>query len=213
MNRITFLVDGFNVYHSLKEAQRDLNGASTRWLDLHSLFSMYVSSSFGRNYKIEDIFYFSAYATHREQRRVGVIKRHKDYIECLKSTGVKDVMGRFKPKKIHCHSCHTESIHHEEKETDVAISIKLFELLHLDLCDTAVLVTGDTDLAPAVRTAQEIFTDKEIAFIFPYKRKNGELEGLVDTSIYIKKERYVKHQFAESMTMKSGTVINKPDKW
>ena len=35
MNRTTFLVDGFNLYHSLRTASEELGGASTKWLDLH----------------------------------------------------------------------------------------------------------------------------------------------------------------------------------
>jgi hypothetical protein len=43
MSRVTFLVDGFNLYHSLLEASHDLGGDSTRWLDLRSLLSSYLS--------------------------------------------------------------------------------------------------------------------------------------------------------------------------
>ena len=38
-NRTVFLVDGFNVYHSLRDAEADLGGVSTRWLNLRSLLS------------------------------------------------------------------------------------------------------------------------------------------------------------------------------
>ena len=74
MNRITYLIDGFNLYHSLKDAQRDLGGPSTRWLDLNSLFKMYTASVFGRNYQLEQILYFSAFATHRDSRNPGGVK-------------------------------------------------------------------------------------------------------------------------------------------
>lgn len=33
-NRVIYLVDGFNLYHSLKDAERDGPGTHTRWLDL-----------------------------------------------------------------------------------------------------------------------------------------------------------------------------------
>jgi len=39
MGRTAFLVDGFNLYHSLKDAQFALGGRSTRWLDLRSFCS------------------------------------------------------------------------------------------------------------------------------------------------------------------------------
>jgi hypothetical protein len=37
MRRVAFLYDGFNLYHSLREAARDLGGAGTRWLDIERL--------------------------------------------------------------------------------------------------------------------------------------------------------------------------------
>ncbi len=166
MKRITFLVDGFNLYHSLKEAEQHLVGQSTRWINLHSLFSSYLHL-YGKNSTLEDIFYFSALAEHMDKIKAGVTDRHNKYIECLKDTGVKDVMGRFKQKYIRCKSCNTSSQHHEEKETDVAISVMLMELFKLNKCDMAVLVSGDTDLAPAIRTALRLFPDKEVAMLFP----------------------------------------------
>jgi hypothetical protein len=32
MNRVVFLIDGFNLYHSIVEASKDLNEASTKWI-------------------------------------------------------------------------------------------------------------------------------------------------------------------------------------
>ena len=158
------------------------------------------------------VLHFSAFATHRDSKNPGGVKRHKDYIECLRSTGVKDIMGRFKPKWINCHQCKSLNKHYEEKETDVAISVSLWELMHFDACDTIVLVTGDTDLAPAVRTAQQIYPDKEIAFAFPYKRKNEELKKLVATSFSIHKEQYARHQLPNEVITKKGK-IQKPKTW
>lgn len=44
VNRVVFLVDGFNVYHSLRQATRD-SGETLKWLDLHALCNSYVQSS------------------------------------------------------------------------------------------------------------------------------------------------------------------------
>jgi hypothetical protein len=65
---------------------------------------------------------------------------------------------------------------HEEKETDVAIACKLLELLCQGRCDTAVLMTGDTDIAPAIRTAKLLYPTADIAVAFPFKRHNRDLE-------------------------------------
>ena len=70
MNRVTFLVDGFNVYHSAKDAQADLGGASTLWLDLSSLLRSYISI-FGKDAVLTEIYYFSALAKHIDAVRPG----------------------------------------------------------------------------------------------------------------------------------------------
>jgi hypothetical protein len=101
----------------------------------------------------------------------------------------------------------------EEKETDVAISMKLVEVFYQDEADTAVLVTGDTDLAPAVRTASRLFPVKQICFAFPYKRRNTELAKLVSKHFYIRKERYAAHQLPDPMRLPSGRLVSKPRQW
>ena len=55
-----------------------------------------------------------------------------------------------------------EAGRHEEKETDVAIAVTLIELFLRDECDAAVLVTGESDIAPALRLAQRQFPGKAI---------------------------------------------------
>jgi len=103
--------------------------------------------------------------------------------------------------------------HYEEKETDVAISTQLLELLHNDACDIVVLVTGDTDLAPVVRAAKRMYPTQEVCFAFPYKRKNNELAALVHTYFNIKKERYATHQFPDTVLLPDGRQLNKPLTW
>ena len=212
MKRTSFLVDGFNLYHSLRTASEEMNGASTKWLDLRSLLSSYLPA-IGGSAQLQQIFYFSALATHLENRQPGLTVRHREYIDCLESVGVVPILGRFKPKFIYCSRCKHKSRHFEEKETDVAISIRLIEILQKDCADTVALITGDTDLAPAVKTAKALFPTKRIWFLFPYKRKNNELAQLADGHCYIRKERYIQHQFSPTVTVKSGRVVRKPEKW
>lgn len=212
MNRTTFLVDGFNLYHSLRAASEDLHGQSTKWLDLRGLLASYLPL-IGPTARLEEIYYFSALASHMDSRRPGVTGRHRTYLECLRATGIIPIMGRFKSKTVHCHTCNVDNTHYEEKETDVAISVKLIELLHADLADTVVLVTGDTDLAPAVRTAGVLFPAKQICFAFPYRRSNKELQQLVSVYFKMGSKRYATHQLPDPYLLPSGRSVSKPMGW
>jgi len=212
MNRVAFLVDGFNLYHSVVDASYDLGGISTKWLNIHSLCRSYLPH-IGRDTTIEKVYYFSALATHLLASDPSVVARHMDYIACLKPVGIEEQLARFKPKHIKCKVCSGTFKRYEEKETDVAIATRLLELFYFDRCDTAVLVTGDTDIAPAVKSAKTMFPNKKIVGLFPHKRRNEDLATLVDNSFRIKAMKYTQHQFPNPVVLSDGTQIYRPSTW
>ena len=177
-NRVAFLVDGFNVYDSIRDVERQVEDASAKWLNLRSLCTSYLYRLEGYA-ELEAIHYFTAYAGHRSPETVN---QHKRYIRCLEDTGVAIELAQFKEKSIRCKNCGRHFTKYEEKETDVAIAVRLLEILVEDRCDTAVILSGDTDLASAYRTAARLVPDKTVTFAFPYNRANSELKQLSDAS-------------------------------
>ena len=89
----------------------------------------------------------------------------------------------------------------------------MFEVLIADDCDRIVLVTGDTDLAPAAKTAIRLFPKKEVVFAFPYKRKNVELAHIAPRSFSMRKEMYALNQLPDPCPLPDGTTAAKPPKW
>jgi len=215
--RITFLVDGFNLYHSVVDASSDLKleGKGTKWLNIYKLCESYLHL-FGKEARLEKIFYFSALATHMQSESPQKVKKHNDYIKCLESTGLEKIMGSFKRKtnKYALNKNLSLSVtRHEEKETDVAISIKIVELFISNMCDFIVLMTGDTDIIPAIKTAKRLFPQKDICCAFPYKRTSTELQDLLPKSFTISKEQYKRFQFQDNVKLPDGTIIEKPSDW
>lgn len=94
-NRILILIDGFNYYHKLKEYQEKYNKC-VKWLDYRSLAESWLSED--DDIGSMEIYYFSAIAHWRGTESA---KRHKTYIEALKTRSVNIVLGEFKQKKIH----------------------------------------------------------------------------------------------------------------
>ncbi len=208
--RVVFLVDGFNLYHSLEQAERDL-GIGTKWLDLPGLCETYLYG-IGGGAKLEKVFYFSAPADHVEQTKPGAVDRHRTYIRALRSRDVVVELGTFKEKRRHCPKCSQEITSHEEKETDVAIAVRLLQQFWSDSCDVAVIVSADSDLSPAIREAKRSFPAKPIFCCFPYGRGTLELRSL--TKVFkIKAARYLKHQFPSPIILRDGTKIEKPASW
>jgi len=135
------------------------------------------------------------------------------YMSCLRSTGISVELARFKKKEIYCPNCGKNFVGHEEKETDVAIAAKLFEVCVTNEADTMILMTGDTDLAPAVRSCKRLFPTKLIFFAFPYRRTNAELSAIAPESISIKQKSYLRNQLPNPFILQDGSVIHKPSAW
>ena len=210
--RVAFLIDGFNLYHSVEKAGADLHGAPTKWLNVRGLCDDYLSRV-GGGAQTHSVHYFSAIARHMEAHKPDVTARHRLFIEAISSTGVQIELGRFKKKRIVCDACGTSLKRHEEKETDVAIAVKMLELCHTGAADALVLMTGDTDIAPAVRSVQRLFPGVPVLFAFPYGRENRELTALAPGSFAISKDQYVRHQFPTPLVLPSGRTLTKPASW
>jgi len=209
-DRTSFLIDGFNLYHSIVKAGEAL-GKPLKWLNVRALCESFLPS-LGPDSVAREFHYFSAYAHHKKRWDRDVVVRHKRLVACLRDTGVQVHMARFKQKNQWCAGCQQWYLHHEEKETDVAMAVKLIDVFLADSCDTAVLVTGDTDFAPAVRYVTQHYPTKRVCFLFPYARKNNEL-GKLGLACKISKEHYEQFQFPDVVTLANGTQQVKPATW
>ena len=232
--RVAFLVDGFNLYHSIRDAEKTVSTRPQRWLDLSSLCHSYLHH-FGRAATVQGIYYFSALAKHLAASNKDIELRHQMYIDALKSTGVHVTLANFKARDkyvplrfckfkvgrfkrlltLPIPACKLVYSRAEEKETDVAIASKMFELLHCHDADAIVLISGDTDLLPAIRTARNLFPTTRIAVMFPYNRHNAELKRAVagKHAFKIAKDQYAKHQLPDPIVLPNGYTLRKPAKW
>jgi len=210
-NRVVFLVDGFNLYHSLRSAERLLR-KPTRWLDLRALCDSYLYI-LGGGATLDAVYYFSAYAHHREAVSPGAVRRHQAYVAAIASTGVIPQLGQFKCKDLRCPSCGSGVRRYEEKETDVAVAAKLLELVVTGACDTAVIVSGDTDLIPAIRTARRLRPDKKLCVAFPHGRANDAFRGEAHMCFKIRATQYARFQLPDPVVLPDGQTITKPASW
>lgn len=212
MKRTAFLVDGYNLYHSLREAERRAPGVGLRWLDL-SAFARSFLEHLGRDAVLGEVAYFSALARHREFERPGTTARHRTYMAALAASGVVITLGHFKQKRFRCACCGATTRVFEEKETDVSIAARLFELYMRNACDAAVLVTGDSDLASAVRSATRLFPMKQTFVVFPFARTSDELRSVATGSFKASASHYRRCQFSNPLVTRDGTTIPKPLGW
>lgn len=157
--RVSAFIDGFNLYHSLDGSGRH----HLKWLDLRRLCLAFAPPP---QQQLGTVYYFSAYATWRPD----AYARHREFVSALRVTGVEPVMGIFKEKDRACRACGSAWIDHEEKETDVNIALHLLRDAQLDRFDRALIISGDSDLAPAVRMVRTLFPGKSVRILAPYGR-------------------------------------------
>ncbi len=160
--RVSAFIDGFNLYHAVHDT--GLN--HLKWIDLKSLCTEFAPSP---HFKIEAIYYFSAYAKWRR----GAYKRHKAYVRALSAVGVTPVMGKFKEKDRTCFSCGSNWKDHEEKETDVNIAFYMLDQAYQNTYDRALLISADSDLAPPIRMLRARFPKKDVRVLTPLRRNHS----------------------------------------
>ncbi len=202
MNRVAVFVDGFNLYHAL---DCDLVYHKYKWLDLEKFSKCFTLPGD----TLGDVLYFTAYITWNSQK----LAKHQIYIKALQLVGVTPVFGAFRMKDTVCRICHRAYKKPEEKQTDVNIAIKLFETAISDTWDTALIVSGDSDLIPAIQAVKRTFPIKRIGIVIPIGRRAEELKKVADFHSKVKQKHLKTCQFNDVITLNNNHTLKRPDSW
>lgn len=200
--RMIVYVDGFNLYYGMH--QRFVR--STLWLDLVAL-----AQSFRPRQQLLIVRYFTASVLNDPAGQ----SRQGHYIDALETRypgRFLTVMGRYQSKRHTCKNCGHTYQRPEEKETDVNIATSIVTDAARNAMDTAIIVSGDSDLAPAVRAAKALRPNLFITAAFPPGRRSVELQTLMPSSFTIGDNKIRQHQLEDSFTA-GGRTFNRPDYW
>lgn len=144
-NRSIIYIDGFNLYNRLL-----VGGplSAYKWLDLEKFF---VKLRQGDD--IHKVKYFTAHILGGLNGSRG---RQMTYLKALESTPLVQVIpGSYATNEVRCRvrGCtHNHRAYNitQEKRTDVAIGVSIVDDALNDRMDRLVLITGDSDLVPAL---------------------------------------------------------------
>ena len=201
-NRVAFFIDGCNLYHSLPVCD---GFRQYRWLDLRRLAECFYNPR-----RIEQIIYFTAYADWSQSKT----NRHRTYIQAQRNRGVAVEFGEFHKIKKRCRAeCKRTYWTHEEKQTDVNIAIKLLELAVKDEYDTAVLVTGDSDMVPGVKAVKRLYPDKQVHVLIPPSSRAKALMQACHAHRTIKKNHLADSQLPNPVRLSNGEDLTCPPAW
>jgi uncharacterized LabA/DUF88 family protein len=105
----------------------------------------------------------------------------------------------------------------EEKRTDVNIAIQMIDDAHRNRTDRFIVVSGDSDLVPAVDLVKTRYPDKAVIVYVPSRHpKRGaatELRAAADKSKTLPMTLVKRSQFPPLISDGRGGTIRKPDSW
>lgn len=227
----SFFIDGYNVFYGL------LAGTPYKWLDLPSLLHAITHENDPRS-QVAEIHYFTSPVKPTLATRGLQSKQAQDtYVRALKARGVQVHWGRHRldhrlaPRFVSrdvpaSRQDQVDIWNLEEKETDVRIGIAMYRLAAKqcwapgaeDRIQQLVLVSGDTDMTPALEAIREDFPHLRIGIILPHRKGSdrtppGSLRNSADwMRHHIATEDLEAHQFpARVHTHKKPA--DKPDYW
>ncbi|MGD9158956.1 MAG: NYN domain-containing protein [Desulfobacteraceae bacterium] len=202
MEKVIFLIDGFNLYHAIMENNK-FN--KYRWINLSALAEKFIT----KNDRIVDIYYFTALATWS----VDKVKRHKVFIKAQELYGIKIVYGEFRKRDKKCNICKKTYQTFEEKKTDVNIAISLFQLAIKDEYDKAIIISGDSDLIPSIEAVKSTFPSKQIGVIIPIGRRAELLKNTCDFYMKMKEKHLSASMLPDQIDIGKGKKIVRPNSW
>lgn len=146
------------------------------------------------------------------------------YLKALATTPtVETVLGHFKSKRVMCVHSHCTYPGKriftvpEEKHTDVNIAVYMLDDAYQELCDQIILVSGDSDLVPAVKMIRDRFPLIRIVVYVPAldpKRSTAsELGSVAHKHSTIPNGMLRLAQFPNPVHDGVGGVLNKPPLW
>ena len=205
MQRVSVYIDGFNLYHGLKASGL----RQFYWLDLRRMSERLISG----NQTLARVRYFTARlrsAPGNQRKR----KRQNTYLEALETLPSLEIhYGHFISKGARCRTCGATWITYEEKMTDVNIAVELLGDAQDDAFDTAIIVSGDSDLRGPVQAVRSRYPDKRVIIAFPPRRHSVALRNVATGAFIIGRDVFRDSQFPEQVAKPDGYVLTRPASW
>jgi len=130
----------------------------------------------------------------------------------LVENGIKPIMGKFKEITRKCSICHKSYITHEEKRSDVNIALFLYSSAGKNEFDKAVIVSGDSDMIPAIEMVKAEYPEKKIGVMVPFGHMAREIRNSADFQLKMKLEHLENSRLPKRIKTING-ILEAPLKW
>ncbi|WP_196893758.1 NYN domain-containing protein [Aureivirga marina] len=199
MEKVAVFIDGFNLYFGLNSKCPTL-----KWLDVYLLSENLLKP----NQTLVAVNYFTARIGNNPSKE----QRQSIYLSAIKNTQASIIYGHYKSKPKSCKRCGHTWTTNEEKMTDVNIAMEMVKGAYKDIYDVAILISGDSDLIPPIKSVQQLFS-KKVFVVFPPNRHNNSVKNAADFSMNLGRGKISQSQFPLKITLQNGHNIKKPSVW
>lgn len=200
--RVIAYIDGFNLYFGMT----DKGSKDTLWLDIQSLSKSLLKPH-------QELVYVK-YFTSRVRNNPNKQARQKTYIEAIETlSDCRIYYGHYQSNTEECYKCHHKYQSSNEKMTDVNIAVEMITDAYTDKYDTAMLISGDSDLIPPIKAIHNYFPTKRVFVAFPPNRFTISVSKEAKGSLMIGHAKLKGSQFPNSITKPDGHVLVKPTTW
>lgn len=91
--------------------------------------------------------------------------------------------------------------------------VEIFYFTSYVTWDTALIVSGDSDLIPAIEAVKKTFPTKQVGIAIPVGRRAEELKKVTDFHKKVKQIHLQTCQFDDIVTVDENTQLKRPDSW
>jgi len=211
--RCTIYLDAFNWYFGIFQHR-----PGWKWLNIQSFFELLRLDE-----EVVAIKFFTALVDpllHVSSRR----DRQKRYLKALGSLPkVRIIFGKYQERTVTCRAAacprRLEYVVPEEKKTDVNIAVNLIEDAFRDLTDSMVVVSGDSDLEPAVEWVRRNHPQIKITVYIPVlgdedrQRRSDNYYRMGVTCKPLPLADIPRHLLPDDVTIGENQTISRPAEW
>ena len=203
--RVTVYIDGFNLYYGM----RSKGWHRYYWLNVQSLAQHLLKpgqSLIGTKY-----FTSRVSSTPRDPNKSD---RQNAYLEALETLADVDIFyGHYLEKTVTCFTCGAAWQLPEEKMTDVNIAVEMTVDAFQDRWDTALLISGDSDLTAPIMNIRHSFPARRVVVAFPPGRHSVQLQKSAHAYFTIGRRILASSQFPDIVRKADGFELSRPVEW
>ncbi len=210
-NRFIAYVDGYNWYHAIFKHKPEW-----KWLDVEKFFR-----TLRPHETLSAVKVFTAIID-EDKPKSDARDRHWRYVLALRSLPkTKVILGKFQDREVTCRvaSCRRKYVVPEEKKTDVNIAVEILSDAIDNLADSMAIVSGDSDVQPAVQWVRRRYPDKRVTVYIPalpHEQNQRRLDYYRSIGVachFLPLSGIDAMQLPDHVKLSSGDVVCRPSTW